>query len=93
MENEFENMDQDIIESDAEVIDDSSDDDDVIAVPGLLLVGAGAAGAALGILVDRVVVPAAVGAFNGVKNFITEQISKKDYVEVDENNSDKEAKN
>lgn len=90
MENEFENMDQDIIESDAEVIDDSSDDDDVIAVPGLLLVGAGAA---LGILVDRVVVPAAVGAFNGVKNFITEQISKKDYVEVDEDNSDKEAKN
>lgn len=90
MENEFENMDQDIIESDAEVIDDSSDDDDVIAVPGLLLVGAGAA---LGILVDRVVVPAAVGAFNGVKNFITEQINKKDYVEVDENNSDKEAKN
>ena len=90
MENEFENMDQDIIESDAEVIDDSSDDDDVIAVPGLLLVGAGAA---LGILVDRVVVPAAVNAFNGVKNFITEQINKKDYVEVDENNSDKEAKN
>lgn len=90
MENEFENMDQDIIESDAEVIDDSSDDDDVIAVPGLLLIGAGAA---LGILVDRVVVPAAVGAFNGVKNFITEQINKKDYVEVDENNSDKEAKN
>lgn len=90
MENEFENMDQDIIESVAEVIDDSSDDDDVIAVPGLLLVGAGAA---LGILVDRVVVPAAVGAFNGVKNFITEQINKKDYVEVDENNSDKEAKN
>ncbi len=90
MENEFENMDQDIIESDAEVIDDSSDDDDVIAVPGLLLVGAGAA---LGILVDRVVVPAAVGAFNGVKNFITEQINKKDYVEVDEDNSDKEAKN
>lgn len=90
MENEFENMDQDIIESDAEVIDDSSDDDDVIAVPGLLLVGAGAA---LGILVDRVVVPAAVGAFNGVKNFITEQINKKDYVEVNENNSDKEAKN
>lgn len=90
MENEFENMDQDIIESDAEVIDDSSDDDDVIAVPGLLLVGAGAA---LGILVDRVVVPAAVGAFNGVKSFITEQINKKDYVEVDEDNSDKEAKN
>lgn len=90
MENEFENMDQDIIESDAEVIDDSSDDDDVIAVPGLLLVGAGAA---LGILVDRVVVPAAVNAFNGVKNFITEQINKKDYVEVDEDNSDKEAKN
>ena len=90
MENEFENMDQDIIESDAEVIDDSSDDDDVIAVPGLLLVGAGAA---LGILVDRVVVPAAVGAFNRVKNFITEQINKKDYVEVDEDNSDKEAKN
>jgi len=90
MENEFENMDQDIIESDAEVIDDSSDDDDVIAVPGLLLVGAGAA---LGILVDRVVVPAAVGAFNGVKNFITEQIDKKDYVEVNEDNSDKEAKN
>lgn len=90
MENEFENMDQDIIESDAEVIDDSSDDDDVIAVPGLLLVGAGAA---LGILVDRVVVPAAVGAFNGVKNFITEQINKKDYVEMDEDNSDKEAKN
>lgn len=90
MENEFEDMDRDIIESDAEVIDDSSDDDDVIAVPGLLLVGAGAA---LGILVDRVVVPAAVGAFNGVKNFITEQINKKDYVEVDENNSDKEAKN
>lgn len=90
MENEFENMDQDIIESDAEVIDDSSDDDDVIAVPGLLLVGAGAA---LGIFVDRVVVPAAVGAFNGVKNFITEQINKKDYVEVDEDNSDKEAKN
>lgn len=90
MENEFENMDQDIIESDAEVIDDSSDDDDVIAVPGLLLVGAGAA---LGILVDRVVVPAAVKAFNGVKNFITEQINKKDYVEVDEDNSDKEAKN
>lgn len=90
MENEFENMDQDIIESDAEVIDDSSDDDDVIAVPGLLLVGAGAA---LGILVDRVVVPAAVGAFNGVKNFVTEQINKKDYVEVDEDNSDKEAKN
>lgn len=90
MENEFENMDQDIIESDAEVIDDSSDDDDVIAVPGLLLVGAGAA---LGILVDRVVVPAAVGAFNGVKNFITEQINKKDYVEVNEDNSDKEAKN
>lgn len=90
MENEFENMDQDIIESDAEVIDDSSDDDGVIAVPGLLLVGAGAA---LGILVDRVVVPAAVGAFNGVKNFITEQINKKDYVEVDEDNSDKEAKN
>lgn len=88
MENEFENMDQDIIESDAEVIDDSSDD--VIAVPGLLLVGAGAA---LGILVDRVVVPAAVGAFNGVKNFITEQINKKDYVEVNEDNSDKEAKN
>lgn len=90
MENEFENMDQDIIESDAEVIDDSSDDDDVIAVPGLLLVGAGAA---LGILVDRVVVPAAVGAFNGVKNFITEQINKKDYVELNEDNSDKEAKN
>lgn len=90
MENEFENMDQDIIESDAEVIDDSSDDDDVIAVPGLLLVGAGAA---LGILVDRVVVPAAVNAFNGVKNFITEQINKKDYVEVDEDDSDKEAKN
>ena len=90
MENEFENMDQDIIESDAEVIDDSSDDDDVIAVPGLLLVGVGAA---LGIVVDRVVVPAAVGAFNGVKNFITEQINKKDYVEVDEDNSDKEAKN
>lgn len=90
MENEFEDMDQDIIESDAEVIDDSSDDDDVIAVPGLLLVGAGAA---LGILVDRVVVPAAVGAFNGVKNFITEQINKKDYVEVNEDNSDKEAKN
>lgn len=90
MENEFENMDQDIIESDAEVIDDSSDDDDVIAVPGLLLVGAGAA---LGILVDRVVVPAAVGAFNGVMNFITEQINKKDYVEVNEDNSDKEAKN
>lgn len=90
MENEFENMDQDIIESDAEVIDDSSDDDDVIAVPGLLLVGAGAV---LGILVDRVVVPAAVGAFNGVKNFITEQINKKDYIEVDEDNSDKEAKN
>ena len=86
MENEFENMDQDIIESDAEVIDDSSDDDDVIAVPGLLPVGAGAV---LGILVDRVVVPAAVNAFNGVKNFITEQINKKDYVEVDENNSDK----
>lgn len=90
MENEFENMDQDIIESDAEVIDDSSDDDDVVAVPGLLLVGAGAA---LGILVDRVVVPAAVGAFNGVKNFITEQINKKDYVKVGEDNSDKEAKN
>lgn len=90
MENEFENMDQDIIESDAEVIDDSSDDDDAIIVPGLLLVGVGAA---LGIVVDRVVVPAAVGAFNGVKNFITEQINKKDYVEVDEDNSDKEAKN
>lgn len=90
MENEFENMDQDIIESDAEVIDDSSDDDDVIAVPGLLLIGAGAA---LGIFFDRVVVPAAVNAFNGVKNFITEQINKKDYVEVDEDDSDKEAKN
>lgn len=89
-ENEFESMDQDIIETDAEVMDDSSDDDDVVAVPGLLLVGVGAA---LGIVVDRVVVPAAVNAFNGVKNFITEQINKKDYVEVENNDTDKEAKN
>lgn len=89
-ENEFESMDQDIIETDAEVMDDSSDDDDVVVVPGLLLVGVGAA---LGIVVDRVVVPAAVNAFNGVKNFITEQINKKDYVEVENDDTDKEAKN
>lgn len=89
-ENEFESMDQDIIETDAEAIEDSSDDDDVVVVPGLLLIGVGTA---LGIAVDRVVVPAALDVFNGVKNFIAERINKNDYVESKNNDTVNEAEN
>lgn len=84
MEDEFENMDQDY----AETIDDSSDD--VVSVPGIVFLGIGALG---GIVIDRVVIPAAVNAFNGVVNFISTQLNKNDYVEIENGDSPEESKN
>lgn len=88
MEDEFENMDQDYVETDAETIDDSSDD--VVSVPGIVFLGIGALG---GIVIDRVVIPAAVNAFNGVVNFISTQLNKNDYVEIENGDSPEESKN
>lgn len=86
----FDTIDEDVINCDAEVMEDESDDSEgcgLGAVAGLV-----GAGIAAGVAIHKWVAPAVGKAFRKVKNGIHQLTAEKKYIEVEKSEDKNESK-